>query len=57
MELFDELALGDPAHAARDMATPQARTDSLAVARESIVKSNRAAPEDLTEFAIRALKV
>ncbi len=36
MGLFDEPPY-DPAHAARDMATPQARTDSLAVARESIV--------------------
>ncbi len=36
MGLFDEPPY-DPALAARDMATPQARADSLAVARESIV--------------------
>lgn len=36
MGLFDEPPF-DPTHAARDMATPQARADSLAVARESIV--------------------
>ncbi|MGC4407566.1 MULTISPECIES: TetR family transcriptional regulator [Rhizobium] len=52
-----EFAKGDPAHAARCFGAATSPLHHPQMVAQCIGKTNRAGPEDLTEFAIRALKV
>jgi len=52
-----EFAKGDPAHAARCFGAATSPLHHPQMVAQCIGKTNRASPEDLTEFAIRALKV
>jgi AcrR family transcriptional regulator len=52
-----EFAKGDPAHAARCFGAATSALHHPQLVSQCIGKSNRAAPEELTDFAIRALKV
>lgn len=52
-----EFAKGDPAHAARCFGAATSPLHHPQMVAQCIGKNNRASPEDLTEFAIRALKV
>ena len=52
-----EFAKGDPAHVARCFGAATSPLHHPQMVAQCIGKTNRAAPEDLTEFAIRALKV
>jgi AcrR family transcriptional regulator len=52
-----EFVKGDPAHVARCFGAATSPLHHPQMVAQCIGKSNRAAPEDLTEFAIRALKV
>lgn len=51
-----EFAKGDPAHAARCFGAATSVLHHPQMVAQCIGKNNRAGPEDLTEFAIRALK-
>lgn len=51
-----EFAKGDAAHAARCFGAATSPLHHPQMVAQCIGKNNRAAPEDLTEFAIRALK-
>ncbi len=51
-----EFAKGDPAHAARCFGAATSPLHHPQMVAQCIGKNNRASPEDLTEFAIRALK-
>lgn len=52
-----EFAKGDPAHAARCFGAATSPLHHPQMVAQCIGKTNRAGPEDLTEFAIRALKI
>ena len=52
-----EFAKGDPAHAARCFGAATSPLHHPQLVAQCIGKNNRATPEDLTEFALRALKV
>lgn len=52
-----EFAKGDPSHAARCFGAATSPLHHPQMVAQCIGKNNRASPEDLTEFAIRALKV
>lgn len=51
-----EFAKGDPAHVARCFGAATSPLHHPQMVAQCIGKNNRAGPEDLTEFAIRALK-
>lgn len=52
-----EFAKGDPAHVARCFGAATSPLHHPQMVAQCIGKNNRAGPQDLTEFAIRALKV
>ncbi len=52
-----EFVKGDPAHIARCFGAATSPLHHPQMVAQCIGKNNRASPEDLTEFAIRALKV